>query len=198
VYFATWCELFCVLTFPHNNSSSSNPNPYSFDRNSSPDGSEGSVVDAKWGSLTHVIDSVFRENVGTALQNRGTMMVVSSRFLNNVATPFFDSSDNVEQGAGVGGAILNSPGATMVMSDCCLEGNSAETDGPAIWSAGNVAEVGGSCASKNVVTGSDDRNCDGVFSQEMNACQPFNACGEGVCKATKSVNVESAWWRHMD
>eukprot|EP00563_Minutocellus_polymorphus_P007162 CAMPEP_0181047372 /NCGR_PEP_ID=MMETSP1070-20121207/14845_1 /TAXON_ID=265543 /ORGANISM="Minutocellus polymorphus, Strain NH13" /LENGTH=314 /DNA_ID=CAMNT_0023126041 /DNA_START=190 /DNA_END=1134 /DNA_ORIENTATION=+ len=155
--------------------------------NSSPNDREGSVVDAKWGSLTHVIDTVFSENVGTALQNRGTMMVVSSRFLDNVATPFFDSSDNIEQGAGVGGAIMNSPGSTMVMNDCCFVGNRAETDGPAIWSSGNVAEVGGTCASSNVVTGDGTRNCNGVFDQESNACQPFSACGDGACTATKST-----------
>lgn len=134
---------------------------------------------------------MFSENVGTALQNRGTMMVVSSRFLDNVATPFFDSSDNIEEGAGVGGAIMNSPGASMVMNDCCFVGNRAETDGPAIWSSGNVAEVGGTCASGNVVTGAnasdESRNCNGVFDQEASVCQPFSACGEGVCSATKST-----------
>ena len=159
--------------------------------NSSPNNREGSVVDAKWGSLSHVIDSVFSENVGTALQNRGTMMVVSSRFLDNVATPFFDSSDNIQEGAGVGGAIMNSPDANMVMNDCCFVGNKAETDGPAIWSSGNVAEVGGTCASGNVVTGAgvrdESRNCNGVFDQEASVCQPFSACGEGVCSATKST-----------
>ena len=164
--------------------------PFHFCSNASPDNKEGPVVDAGWGSLTHVIDSVFSDNVGTALQNRGTMMVISSRFLNNVATPFFDFSDNIEQGAGVGGAIMNSPDATMVMNDCCLVGNSAETDGPAIWSAGNVAEVGGSCASSNVVTGSTSggsRNCNGVFDQESSTCQPFIACGDGVCTVAKST-----------
>mmetsp|Transcript_37321 Transcript_37321/g.81254 ORF Transcript_37321/g.81254 Transcript_37321/m.81254 type:complete len:335 (-) Transcript_37321:3559-4563(-) len=160
--------------------------------NSSPDHQEGSVVDAKWGSLSHVIDTVFTNNVGTALQNRGTMTVVSSRFIGNVATPFFDSSDNIEQGSGVGGAIMNSAGATMVLSDCCLVDNAAETDGPAIWTAGvdggaGVAEVGGTCAANNAVTGPDagaGRDCNGVFDQAQNSCSPFNACGEGVCSVS--------------
>lgn len=174
----------CHRNYPHlpNNKNS----------NSSPDYQEGSVVDAKWGSLSHVIDTVFTNNRGTALQNRGTMMVISSRFIGNAATPFFDSSDNIEQGSGVGGAIMNSAGATMVMNDCCLVDNTAETDGPAIWTAGvdggaGVAEVGGTCAASNVVTGPDagaGRDCNGVFDQAQNSCSPFNACGKGVCSVS--------------
>ena len=163
-------------------------------RNSSPDDQEGSVVEAGWGSLVHIIDSEFLSNRGTALQNRGSMMVISTKFVDNVASPFFDSSsDSAELGSGVGGAVMNSDGGTLILQDSCLTGNRAEQDGPAIWDEGegDVIEVGGTCASGNTVTGlgnnqDGERNCDGVYSQDQDSCVPYNSCGGGMCATNRS------------
>eukprot|EP00568_Trieres_chinensis_P006261 CAMPEP_0183311028 /NCGR_PEP_ID=MMETSP0160_2-20130417/34735_1 /TAXON_ID=2839 ORGANISM="Odontella Sinensis, Strain Grunow 1884" /NCGR_SAMPLE_ID=MMETSP0160_2 /ASSEMBLY_ACC=CAM_ASM_000250 /LENGTH=177 /DNA_ID=CAMNT_0025475485 /DNA_START=350 /DNA_END=883 /DNA_ORIENTATION=+ len=145
-----------------------------FEKNSSPEETAGAIVVAGMQTSTEVYDSVFTENVGTALQNFGRMLVMNSKFNNNTATGDFLSNDVEKQGGGVGGAAINSEGGMMFFSGCSFKGNNAEKKAPAVWSHdGSGIDGGNNCGLVNRITTTRNDVCDGIYFKSTQMCQPF-------------------------
>jgi len=149
-----------------------------FRGNSCPEERAGSIVYAEEKTSTEIFDSQFINNIGTALQNWGNMVVVKSQFIDNKATEFWMSPDVDMEGGGVGGAIINSEGGMMFLSKCKFVGNEADTTAPAVWSYdGSGIDGGGNCGMNNHVTGTSTRY-DGIHYRSTNT---FRGFGGGTC-----------------
>lgn len=149
-----------------------------FNGNTSPEERAGSVVHAEEDTSVEVFESRFIGNTGTALQNRGNMVVVKSEFVNNIATAFWMSPDVDIQGGGVGGACINSEGGMLFLSKCKFVGNEADSTAPAVWSYDSSGiDGGGNCGMNNHVTGSST-NFDGIHYRSTNS---FTSFGGGSC-----------------
>jgi len=160
----------------------------------SPPKETGAIVEVVMSSSSlTVVDSVFRNNMGGAIQNEGTLVVSHCTFEDNASTPVWISNDVTEnRGGGTGGAIFNSIGGTMMLYDSSFIDNLADVNGPAVYSHEPTAfDLGSNCGhGNNVVENTQDEvmnvlgTCDGIYYRyeadgetDSNLCATFGtAC----------------------
>jgi len=160
----------------------------------SPPKETGAIVEVVMSSSSlTVVDSVFRNNNGGAIQNEGTLVVSHSTFEDNASTPVWISNDVTEnRGGGTGGAIFNGIGGSMMLYDSSFIDNLADVNGPAVYSHEPMAfDLGSNCGHGNIVVANTQDEvmnvlgtCDGIFYRyeadgetDSNLCATFGtAC----------------------